>query len=72
MQAKEHMSSVSREALKGQQWIQPVANGVRVPACLRKGLWCASVGEGPHGAKERGTQGQRLLASPAAAPVGSS
>ena len=39
------------------------------PNMSRKGLCCASVEEGPDGAKERDSQGQRLLASLVAAPV---
>ena len=33
--------------------MQPVANLGRVPTGLRKGLWCAGMEEGSHGAKER-------------------
>ena len=59
MQTKELRSWVSKEALKGQWWMQSVANWRRVPACLRNGLWCAGVEKGPHSAKERGVLGSK-------------
>ena len=39
--------------------MQPVANLGRVPTGLRKGLWCAGVEEGSHGAKEREVLGAK-------------
>ena len=61
IQAREHMNWVLREALKGQQWIQLVANWRRVPARLKKMALVCNFGEGPRWCKRKRYSGPKSL-----------